>query len=102
MKVLDKADKNFNEIYSIQEFKNVRKDLLITISRTMIFLFKTTLIKDVKIAIRILGLIQPYLGNDVFNQKYLKFQKQLRKIIKSTKNEVEKRKYTCRENRFLK
>jgi|ETNmetMinimDraft_14_1059893.scaffolds.fasta_scaffold300555_1 hypothetical protein len=82
MNVCNEVDKNFNELYAIPEFKNVRKDLLITISKTIVFLFKTTLIKDLNIAITIIGLIQPYLGNDVFNQKYLKFQKSLSKEIK--------------------
>jgi len=57
MNELSIVDKNFNEKYSIPEFKNIRKDLLVLISKVIIFLFKTSLIKDVKLTIRVLGLV---------------------------------------------
>ena len=66
-------DKNFNSQYSIPEFSNIRKDLLTTISKTLIFLFKTTLIKDNRIIAYVVKILKIYLGNDEFNDRYLKF-----------------------------
>ena len=66
-------DKHFNRRYAIPEFSTIRKDLLKTIVKTLIFLFKTTLIKDIKIVIRVINILKVYLGDDGFNKTYLKF-----------------------------
>ena len=96
MREFNIIDKNFNKKYSIPEFADIRKKLLIILSKTIIFLFKTTLIKDYNITVRVIALLQPYLGNDLFNSKYLSFDKSLKKIINSSKNEITKKKYVTR------
>jgi len=83
MNEMNIIDKNFNSRYAIPEFKTIRKDLLITLTKTLIFLFKTTLIKDYKIIYRVIKILQIYLGYDAFNDRYLKFQRLLYKTVNS-------------------